>query len=213
MRRNKIRIFNLHPDMQRITVIEDEFLISVGIGRKPVLTINLLAISFYVRVFIVFVFRYALAARLYNLEISILNPHSAKKKAFLTLEWRNNLRGDVEDVKVELVNFFLAQVLEVVLVDFGWFQCKWSYTTEVVKIFLSDIFQGGSRRDGDFLKAISTIVKSKVRNAMELSNHTSAHAQALQERVATEGIVVQRLTKSNFFAGESIYDARYFSRW
>src|SRR5687767_1773485 len=189
--------------MSRFAIIKDELLVSVRVGWKPELAPKLFTISFDDWKLVDLGFRYTLALCLHNLEFLIVDPDAAGKQTLLRfLGIRNDLGSDVEDVQIQLVDFFFTGVFNIVSIDFRRLQCKGIYSTQIVKVLSGHAAKRRHRKETDLFETITLIVKGERRDAVILADHLATHADALNDGVAFEGIHGQRLAKLSFLRSE-----------
>src|SRR5204862_8072151 len=78
------------------------------------------------------------------------------------------------------------------------FQSEWIHAAEVFQILRCD---SGERRHGkeiNLLKALSMVVKGKVRYAMVFTGDLSTHAETLHQSVAFERVGIEGLPELSF---------------
>src|SRR6266404_7805248 len=74
-----VGIGNFHPKTDYLAVSELETIIGEGVNREPKAAVDLVAPGFENRIFVILCFRDAFPFYLYNLQIPIVDPDTAKK--------------------------------------------------------------------------------------------------------------------------------------
>src|ERR1044072_4019937 len=127
------RVANLHAHVDYLAVAEVELVVGIGVGREPVLAVNLFPVSLE-RGEALLALGHALALDLDYLQVAVVNRYAPLKEALADL-LRHHLRRNVEDESAELVNLLAADVGEVVLVYLRGFEREGLDAAQVFEVF------------------------------------------------------------------------------
>jgi hypothetical protein len=117
-------------------------------------------------------------------------------------------------VEVELVDALLADVGEVVLVNLRGFEREGVDAAEVFEVFRRD-GEVGDGRDGEeenLLLAVAQLVDEEARDAVVLAGDLPAEGDALDDGVAPEAVLGERLAELGLAGREAADDVGHVDR-
>jgi len=171
-----------------------EVAFGLGVGGEPVLAVDLLVVGGEGRrkVFVTFagVLRDVDAVDEDDLVVLLIDPDFALQVAVTFYEL---LRGDVEDVGVELVDFLLAEVGDVVVGDLGCGEDEGETLFDVFEVVLGhdDALDGVLRGEDDVLDAVAVVGEGDVGDLVVLAvGLVGVVGEGVEFDVLAEGVLV-----------------------
>src|SRR5205085_7873060 len=145
-----------HTEVYGVAALEGQRVVGVGVGGEPVLAVYLLAVGLEGGEALLEL-GHALAARLDDLVVAVVNPYAPLKisallllalERFEPLRVGEDFRRHVEDVRVQLVQLLLADIGEGVVAQLRGVEREGLHAAEVFDVLRRNLNLGDGR-DGE----------------------------------------------------------------